>query len=66
MSGAPQCSACQPSCIRKKSTPLVVFSQSGDADKLALVRAGVGHPGSHQRPATPGTYTPHQDIPGAI
>jgi len=38
----------------------------GDADKLALVGAGVGHPGSHQWPAKPGTYTPHHDIPGAI
>jgi hypothetical protein len=50
MSGPPQCSACRPSCIRKKSTPLVVvcLPVAGDAEELILVGAGVGHPGGYQ------------------
>ena len=53
MSGPPQCSACLPSCIRKKSTTVGggLFPSRGDADELALVGAGVGHPGGPRLPS---------------
>jgi hypothetical protein len=50
MSGPPQCSACLPFCIRKKSTPLMVvcLPVAGMPTNSPWWVPELGHPGGHQ------------------